>query len=130
MVATTPGLAGQEKLAELASRFVQVDDLPWKDTPWEGITIKMLMQDRERGLETALIKWEPGAVLPRHEHIEIEQTYVLEGSFGDEEGVVTAGNFVWRPAGSSHTVASKDGALMLAFFLKPNRFFDVDTPVA
>lgn len=72
MVATTPGLAGQEKLSALASRFVQVDDLPWKKTPWEGITIKMLMQDSERGLETALIKWEPGAILPPHEHVEIE----------------------------------------------------------
>jgi len=43
--------------------------------------------------------------LPDHEHVLIEQTYVLEGSLVDKEGPdagieVGAGEFVWRPAGS------------------------------
>ena len=29
---------------------------------------------------TALMRFAPGAVLPDHEHVNIEQTYVLEGS--------------------------------------------------
>ena len=35
---------------------------------------------------TLLLKLEPGAVVPLHEHTAIEQTYVLEGTFLDEEG--------------------------------------------
>ncbi len=109
-------------LPDLASRYVDVDALPWKPTPFEGVEIKVLMQN-EQGLLTALFRWAPGAVLPLHEHVEIEQTYVLEGSLVDEEGEVTTGNFVWRPAGSRHVARAPNGALILAFFLKPNTFF-------
>jgi anti-sigma factor ChrR (cupin superfamily) len=71
-----------------------------------------------------LMRWAPGARLPMHEHVRLEQTWVLEGSFADHEGVCTAGNYVWRPPGSRHEAWSDEGALLLAFFLCPNRFFD------
>ena len=35
-----------------------------------------------------------------HEHADLEQTFVLEGSLVDDEGEVTVGNSVWRPARS------------------------------
>ena len=81
------------------------------------------MEDKERGLITALTRFAPGAKLPDHEHVEIEQTYVIEGSLTDGEGVATKGNYVWRPAGSRHTAHSTDGCVALSFFLKPNKFF-------
>ena len=65
-----------------------------------------------------------GAELPEHEHVRLEQTYVLEGSLVDEQGAVTAGNYVWRPAGSRHSARAPDGALLLGFFLAPNKFAD------
>ncbi|BBD39647.1 hypothetical protein Amn_45270 [Aminobacter sp. Y103A] len=128
MVAVTPGLAGQEQLGELDSRFVTVEDIEWRETRWAGIKIKVLLEDIERGLQTVLIDWAPGATLPLHEHTRIEQTYVLKGSFGDDDGTTTAGNFVWRPAGSRHSARSEEGALLLSVFLKPNRFFDQEQP--
>jgi len=60
--------------------------------------------------------------LPLHEHVEIEQTYVVEGSIVDDEGEVRKGDFVWRPKGNRHVARSPNGALVLGFFLKPNRF--------
>jgi anti-sigma factor ChrR (cupin superfamily) len=128
MVAMSPSLKNESSLAPLASRHLDVADVPWKPTPFEGIDVKILLEDKEGGLLTALFRFHPGAFLPMHEHIEIEQTYVLEGSIYDDEGEVTAGNFVWRPKGSSHIARSKDGALLIAFFLKPNRFFDGTAP--
>ena len=86
--------------------------------------MKILLEDKETGLLTALFRWQPGAHLALHEHVEIEQTYVLEGSIEDAEGVVTAGNFVWRPTGNRHDAWSPEGALVLAFFLKPNKFLE------
>lgn len=124
MSAITPNVAEHAALAPLASRPVDVADLPWSPTRFPGISWKILMEDKERGLLTALFKWEPGSELPLHEHVEIEQTFVLEGSFEDDEGEVLAGNYVWRPAGSRHVARSPKGALMLSVFLKPNRFFD------
>jgi anti-sigma factor ChrR (cupin superfamily) len=122
MTAITPDLVNAQALAPLASRYVDVANLPWRPTRAAGIEMKVLLEDKETGLLTALFRWAPGTMLPDHEHVEIEQTYVLEGSIEDEEGEVTAGNYVWRPPGSRHVARSRNGALLLAFFLKPNRF--------
>ena len=122
MSPVTPGLNGQDVLDALASRYVDVEDLPWKDTPYEGVDMKVLMQDEESGLLTALVRFAPGARLPLHEHVDIEQTFVLAGSLADDEGVCTAGNYVWRPKGNTHDAHAPNGALVLSFFLKPNRF--------
>ncbi len=121
MAASTPGV--EFDLPVLASRYVNVNELSWKDTEHPGIRMKVLLEDPETGLLTALVSMEPGAQLPDHEHVDIEQSYVLEGSLEDEQGAVTAGNYVWRPAGSRHRAWSPNGALVLGFFLKPNRFF-------
>lgn len=123
MAAQTPFLAGQEKLSELDSRYVDTSTLPWAPTPAAGIDMKILLEDKESGLLTALFRWEPGTQLPLHEHVEIEQTYVLEGSIVDEQGEVRAGNYVWRPKGNRHLARSPNGALVISFFLKPNKFF-------
>ncbi len=123
MSARTPD-ADQADLGRLDSCFVVPDELPWRRTRYPGIEIKVLVEDRETGLWTALLRWAPGAQLPLHEHVDIEQTYVLEGSFEDHEGVCRAGEFVWRPAGSRHEAWSQEGALILAMLLKPNRFLE------
>lgn len=126
MKATTPHLEGQDRLGDLDSRYVDVASLPWKSTPTPGIDMKILMHDPNSGNLTALFRWEPGTELARHEHVEIEQTYVLSGSIVDEEGEVTEGNYVWRPRGNRHIARSPHGALVLSFFLKPNKFLDGD----
>jgi anti-sigma factor ChrR (cupin superfamily) len=121
-MARTPHLSGEEALPDLASRFVVVDHLPWKPTPTPGIDMKVLLEDSDSGLLTALFRWQPGTALDLHEHVEIEQTYVLQGSIVDDEGEVTAGNYVWRPKGNRHLARSPGGALVISFFLKPNKF--------
>ena len=125
MAAETPFL--KHKLAPLASRYLQVDELPWQDTRFSGVKMKVLVEDKASGLVTALFRFEPGAKLPDHEHVEIEQSWVLEGSLADEEGEAKAGSFVWRPAGNRHNAYSPNGCLVLSMFLKPNKFFDQKT---
>ena len=127
MTATTPFLANEDMLGPLASRYVDVDDLPWKPTPCPGIEMKVLLEDKETGLLTALFRWQPGSELTLHEHVEVEQTFVLEGSLVDDEGEVTAGNYVWRPKGNRHIAKSPNGALVLSIFLKPNIFLTGDS---
>lgn len=122
MTAHTPFLPQEATLAPLASRYVTVDALPWTPTPTPGIDMKILLQDKETGLLTALFRWAPGTALALHEHMEIEQAFVIEGSIIDDEGEIHQGDFVWRPAGSRHLARSPTGALVLSFFLKPNRF--------
>ena len=60
--------------------------MEWKKTRFPGCEVKGLLFDKESGLVTALMRFAPGAVLPDHEHVRIEQTYVLEGKLCDKEG--------------------------------------------
>jgi anti-sigma factor ChrR (cupin superfamily) len=90
-----------------------------------------VVRDKETGLVTTLMRLAPGAVLPDHEHVKIEQTYILEGKLVDKEGsaaglTVGPGEFVWREAGSRHVAWTAEGALMLAMFQVPNKFFEKD----
>ena len=113
--------------AELASRFVDVENLPWEKTAYAGIEQKTLLVDKQTGLITALMRMAPGTRLPEHEHVKIEQTYVLEGSLICGEGECKAGDYVWRPAGSRHVAwAGAQGGLMLAIFQIPNKFHEAD----
>jgi anti-sigma factor ChrR (cupin superfamily) len=105
----------------LATRYLDVPNMPWEPTKFPGIQIKVLYSDDE-GMTTALFKLEPGAIVPMHEHTAIEQTYVLEGTLEDHEGACGAGQFCWRPAGNMHEAVAPNGAVILGMFLKPNRF--------
>lgn len=123
MAATTPHIPAHDGLGPLESRYVTIEDVPWQPMGFPGVEHKVLIQDKETGLLTSLIRMAPGAELPAHEHTAIEQTYVLQGSLVDDHGAATAGNYVWRPAGSKHTARAPEGALYIAFFMAPNRFF-------
>lgn len=127
MTAVTPLADGHDKLPPMASRFVDVSALPWQQSRYEGIETKTLLVDSASGLLTSLLKLAPGARLPDHEHVDVEQTWVLDGSLECGEGQCTRGNFVWRPAGSRHEAwAGSNGALLLGMFLMPNRFFEAN----
>ena len=77
--------------SELASRFVDVANMPWEKTKYPGIEQKTLFLDKSTGMLTALMRMAPGAKLPDHEHVRIEQTYVLEGTLLCPEGECKAG---------------------------------------
>ncbi len=127
MSARIPKETKQAGLPLLASRFVEVAGLPWEQTRFAGVDTKTLLVDRETGVMTALVRMAPGAKLPDHEHVLIEQTYVLEGSLMCGEGECLAGDYVWRPAGSRHEAwGGAMGGLMLAMFQIPNKFHEAD----
>lgn len=132
--AHSPGVAAHAALAPLASRLVDVDAMPWQKTRFEGIEVKPLLVDKASGLVSTLMRMAPGAVLPDHEHVLIEQTWVLEGHLvdksGPDEGIeCKAGQFIWRPAGSRHSAWSPKGGKFLAMFQIPNKFFAADGSV-
>ena len=127
--AFTPNAPNHKGLGPLASRLVHVNDMPWEPVKFPGVSVKTLLLDKESGLLTVLLKMDPGAELPDHEHVLLEQTYVLEGRLVDKDGPeaglsVGPGEFVWRPAGSRHSAWTPEGGLMLAMFQIPNKFFD------
>ena len=65
---------------------VRPANMEWQQTRFPGCEVKTLLFDAQSGLVTVLTRFAPGAVLPDHEHVKIEQTYVLEGRLVDKEG--------------------------------------------
>jgi anti-sigma factor ChrR (cupin superfamily) len=104
------------------SVYVDPSKIDWSPSQFPGISIKVLYENREKGEMTCLLKWEPGATLPMHKHPELEQSFVLEGSFYDHDGICRAGEYVWRHPGSFHETHSDEGAVLLAIYRKPNVF--------
>ena len=117
--------------ADEHSHVVRPAGMEWQKTRFPGCEAKTLLFDKSTGLMTALMRFTPGAVLPDHEHVKIEQTFVLEGKLVDKEGAaagleVGPGEFVWREPGSRHIAWCPEGGLMLAMFQVPNKFFEKD----
>ena len=104
------------------SVYVDPKTIEWAPSQFDGIEIKVLYENKAEGEMTCLLKWQPGASLPFHKHPEIEQSYVIEGSFYDHDGICRAGEYVWRHPGSFHQTHTDEGCVLLAVYRKPNVF--------
>ncbi len=80
------------------SLFVTTSNVPWVERR-PGVFWKTLWEDADGRHKAILMRYEPGATIPRHRHVGDEQIYVLEGSVADDTGVCTAGNYARRPPG-------------------------------
>ncbi len=101
-----------------ASLFVNADQISWTERR-PGVFWKVLWEDPDGRHKAILMRYEPGATIPRHRHIGDEQIFVLEGSVADDSGVCTAGNYARRPPGCVHSVVSPTGALVFAVMSGP-----------
>jgi anti-sigma factor ChrR (cupin superfamily) len=111
-------MAEVASLDAMASRFVEIEALPWIESA-PGHKMKLIYHDPATDMLTIMSKLEPGARIPPHTHEDVEQTFVLEGSLVDDEGECKAGNFVIRAKGSRHSPVAPNGCTMVVFFLKP-----------
>ncbi len=115
-----------ENPPELASKYIDPDAMDWSPSDFDGIETKVLWSEPETGRSTILFKLAPGAIVPAHTHTDVEQTWVLSGTFADHEGEAGPGHYIWRPAGNRHEAYSPTGAVILSMFGKPNDFDDSD----
>jgi anti-sigma factor ChrR (cupin superfamily) len=60
-----------------------------------------------------LLKIEPSPLGELHSHTEIEQIYILEGDFFDDDESYGPGDFVLRMPGAMHRAGSRNGCTML-----------------
>jgi quercetin dioxygenase-like cupin family protein len=104
------------------SVYVKPQDMEWKSTQIDKVSIKVLYENKELGESTVLLKLEPGAVIPFHKHPELEQAFVLDGSMYDHDGICRKGEYVWRKPNSFHDNRTDEGVLIFAVYRKQNIF--------
>jgi len=91
----------------------------WQPTGAKGFWMKPLFEDAARGEKTLLMKVDPGAWSPMHTHPgELEQIYVLEGSFYDQDATMGPGDYCCRAPDAVHEAGSKDGAIVLLVYTR------------
>jgi anti-sigma factor ChrR (cupin superfamily) len=84
-----------------------------------GVEIAMLAPGEPA---VALLRYAPGARVPRHRHPDLETILVLEGSQSDERGRHEAGALIVNTPGSEHSVWSEDGCVVLIQWTRPVEF--------
>jgi quercetin dioxygenase-like cupin family protein len=93
--------------------------IDWEPSKEKGFWIKPLLEDAARGEKTLLMKVDPGAYSPMHSHPdELEQLFVLEGSFYDQDGTIRAGEYCCRAPGAPHEAGSEEGAIVLTIYTR------------
>ncbi|MEM7024242.1 MAG: cupin domain-containing protein [Pseudomonadota bacterium] len=98
-------------------------------TPFrEGIEIHRIYGDGVTGPAAAVLRYQPGAGAPLHEHLGFEHIVMLDGIQRDERGAYGAGTMVVNPPGSRHRVWSDEGCIALLIWEKPVRFLETGNP--
>jgi anti-sigma factor ChrR (cupin superfamily) len=94
----------------------RADTLLWE--PFRpGVEIYRLYTDSS-GAAAALLRYQPGAQVPHHDHIGYEHILILSGSQRDQYQTYPAGSFVINSPGSDHAVVSDEGCLALLIWQK------------
>ena len=102
------------------SAYRAAAETEWETTDEPGFLYKPLYE--VPGLRTCLMRVEPGAYSPPHAHEgKLEQIYVLEGSFYDDERLMRAGDFCCRAPGAMHSAGSDEGAVVLLVYSEEKR---------
>ena len=99
----------------------------WRDATYqpfrEGVEISPILSGEPA---VALLRYAPGAGVPKHLHLGLETILVLEGSQSDERGTYGTGALVFNPAGSVHSVWSNGGCVVLIQWVKNVEFLGTE----
>lgn len=98
-------------------QLVRTNESDWKllnEPGVSGISVKVLRFDKDNGrAPTFLLKFEPGAAYPAHDHPAGEEVFVLQGEVTFGKHHLTAGDYMYTPPSGKHAVWSKQGCVML-----------------
>jgi len=104
---------------------IRADEGEWMAAA-EGVFVKTLFADEASGTVTTMVKMSPGARLPMHRHLGIEQCLMLDGDFHVNDQVFHKGDYHCAKEGSLHeTLFTETGALFL--IVSQHGFEVVDT---
>lgn len=85
----------------------------------EGVEIARLYGGEPGAATAALLRYAPGAKVPRHVHRGHEHILVLAGSQSDDNGSYGAGTLLASGPGTTHRVTSEEGCVVLAIWERP-----------
>lgn len=117
----TPQPIVMEDIMNLAAR---ADTLDWQSFR-DGVDLYQIYGVMgAEGPSACLLRYQPGARVPRHAHTGYEHILVLSGSQTDDGGTIRAGDILISPPGTDHAIVSDEGCIVLAIYQAPVTFPD------
>lgn len=99
-----------------------VDAISWKPFR-DGVELHQIYGTMgQPGPSACLLRFQPGAKVPRHSHTGYEHIFVLSGSQADDRGIYRAGSVLISPPGTDHAITSDEGCIVLAVYQSPVAF--------
>lgn len=94
--------------------MVRTAEAAWRPSPVRGVWRKRLEHtgSEEGGRATSLVRFDPGASFPAHDHPDGEEILVLDGLLCDEHGEYPKGAFLLNPEGFRHAPHSREGCVL------------------
>ncbi|MDY0007105.1 MAG: ChrR family anti-sigma-E factor [Spongiibacteraceae bacterium] len=118
-----PPAAGDPRVPPPLRHLVSAgfDQLAWS---WQLPSLRVAHLELGDGLQVALHRIRSGGAVPEHDHRGEELTVVLNGSFSDQDGVYSDGDFLFRQPGEVHrpTAAQNEECIVLSVQEAPVRF--------
>ena len=102
-----------ERAREKPFTLVPGAERPWQASGVPGVEICQLWVDAMNERHTTLVRLQGGASLPTHLHAATEECYVIQGDLRDRDLHLRAGDYVRFEAGTSHTVSSDEGCILM-----------------
>ncbi|WP_331346233.1 ChrR family anti-sigma-E factor [Cellvibrio sp. UBA7661] len=101
-----------------------LQDLPWQRQTKEISRFDLTSLINVKGFQVALQKISAGAKVPTHTHKGFEYTVILSGSFSDELGVYSQGDFIARDTTHKHspTALQNEDCICLTVLNAPLKF--------
>ena len=106
------GRKPQADVASDASITVRADEGHWRPMG-PGLERKVLFHDKQKARITFLVRAQPGAEFPAHEHDDDEESYILSGELVFDDLVLGPGDFHVGRRGGRHPVARSPKGCML-----------------
>ena len=111
------------ELRDLFHIAERADEIPWQPFR-EGVEIHRLYGDGITGPTAALLRFREGGKVPLHSHPGYEHVIVLSGTQRDQNSQIHPGTLIVNPPGTSHSVVSDPGCIVLAIYQEPVRFVE------
>lgn len=113
-VAAERALRESPVLALEGQRFVRSEGLAWAAGTQPGVEVKTLLVDRVRQRITRLVRMQGGAAIRPHRHVDIEESYILEGELLVDGVLMRVGDYCRAESGTvHHEVRSVGGCVLL-----------------
>jgi anti-sigma factor ChrR (cupin superfamily) len=93
-----------------------------------GVTVHWLHTGEGDEPTAAILKYLPGARVPRHQHAGLETILILDGIQSDEHGAYPAGTLILNPTGTEHSVWTDMGCVVLIQWDRPVTILEEEHP--